>query len=150
MIEFEHAFDYYAELGPPVLVGDGPFGTRTFFEVTGGEVSGPRMSGTVLTGGGDWAVIGDDGFARLDVRGQFKTDDGAFVYTTYEGLIELNEAMQHALATRGETAFEDQYFRTTPRFETGDERYQWMNQSAFVARGRAYPGGVAYQVFRAV
>ena len=35
-----------------------------------------------------------------------------------------------------ETAWGDQYFRTAPRFETGDERYAWLNQTVFVARGR--------------
>jgi hypothetical protein len=149
MIELEHVFDYHAELAAPVVVGAGPYGTRTFYEVTGGEVSGPRLRGTVLTGGGDWALVGEDGWARLDVRGQLRTDDGAFVYTTYEGVLELNEAMQRALVNGGETDFGDQYFRTTPRFETGDERYRWLNHSAFVARGRKYSDGVAYEVFRA-
>jgi Protein of unknown function (DUF3237) len=116
--------------------------------VTGGAVTGPRLNGQVLSGGGDWALIGSDGRVRLDVRGQFETDDGAFVYMTYDGIIEFNEAMQQAMASGGETDFGDQYFRTTPRFETGDERYRWLTQSVFVARGRAYRSGVAYEVFR--
>jgi hypothetical protein len=148
MIELEHAFDYHALLKPPVPIGEGPYGTRLFAEVTGGEVTGPHLSGQVLGGGGDWALIGDDGWVRLDVRGQLRTDDGAYVYTVYEGVMELNESMRRAVASGGETAFEDQYIRTTPRFETGDERYRWLTQSAFIARGRAYPGGIAYQVFR--
>jgi uncharacterized protein DUF3237 len=150
VIELEPAFEYHALLKPPVFMGPGPYGTRMFAEVTGGEVRGPKLNGTLLSGGGDWALLGEDGWARLDVRGQIKTDDGGFVYTTYEGVIELNQAMQEAMASGGETAFDDQYFRTSPRFETGDERYRWLTQSLFIARGRAYPGGVAYQVFRAV
>jgi uncharacterized protein DUF3237 len=147
-IELEHAFDYHALLKAPVLIGAGPSGTRVFYEVVGGEVNGPQIRGRVLAGGGDWALIGDDGRARLDVRGQFETDDGAFVYMAYEGIIELNEAMQRATASGGETGFDDRYFRTAPGFETGDDRYRWLTHSLFVARGRAYPGGVAYQVFR--
>jgi hypothetical protein len=149
MIELDHVCDYYALLEPPVPIGAGPYGTRMFAQVRGGEVSGPRLNGTVLSGGGDWALIGEDGFARLDVRGQIQTHDGAFIYTTYEGVIELNEPMREAIASGGETTFDDQYIRTTPRFETGDERYRWLTQSVFLARGRAYPGGIAYQVFRA-
>ena len=42
----------------------------------------------------------------------------------------------------------DQYFRTTPRFETGDTRYAWLNQSVSVAEGRLLPGfGVEYRVY---
>ena len=44
--------------------------------------------------------------------------------------------------------FDDQYFRTTPRFETGDPRYAWVNTSLFVARGRVHPSAVEYEVYR--
>jgi hypothetical protein len=47
-------------------------------------------------------------------------------------VIEMNERVQTALAEGTETAYEDQYFRTTPRLETGDERYAWVNQTVFV------------------
>ena len=71
------------------------------------------------------------------------------VYAAYGGVIEFNDAMQQALGTGAETSFEDQYFRTAPRFETGDERYRWVTQGVFVARGRAYAGlGVEYEVYR--
>ncbi len=43
----------------------------------------------------------------------------------------------------------DQYFRTTPRFETGDERNRWLTTSLFVAEGRHKEGGaVDYRVYR--
>jgi hypothetical protein len=47
------------------------------------------------------------------------------------------------------TDWGDQYFRTTPRFETGDERYEWLTSSLFVAEGRLKEGGaVDYRVYR--
>jgi len=120
-----------------------------FAEVTGGEITGPRLNGKLLSGGGDWALLGDDGFGRLDVRGQVETDDGALIYTHYEGLVELTPDVQKATVSGGETQFGDQYWFTTPRFETGDERYRWLTQGIFLARGRVYPSGVAYEVYRA-
>ena len=36
----------------------------------------------------------------------------------------------------------------TPRLETGDERYGWVNHTAFVGRGRLIPGGAAYEMYR--
>ena len=144
-----HEFDYTAHLKPPVDFGAGPSGHRQFFEATGGRATGERVNGELLTGGGDWIHVGTDGVGRLDVRAQFRTDDGASILAQYQGVLHLNEAVQHAMATGGATDWDDQHFRATPRFETGDERYLWMTQSTFVSVGRIIEGlGVAYRVFR--
>jgi Protein of unknown function (DUF3237) len=142
-VDLVRAFDYTATLKPPVA-----FGKRMFLEVAGGAVHGPRLNGSLLSGGGDWIVMGTDGWGQVDVRGQIGTDDGAFVYTHYTGLLQLNETFMNATFSGASTEFEDQYFRTTPRFETDDERYAWLTTSLFVARGRLIPGGVEYQVYR--
>jgi hypothetical protein len=52
-----------------------------------------------------------------------------------------------ALATGGSTQFEDQYCRTTPRFETGHRRYAWLQNRVFLSVGRIYNGGVQYRVY---
>jgi hypothetical protein len=116
--ELEYVGTYDAMLKPPLEL-NGPFGTRLILEVIGGEfraASGER--GELLTGGGDWALVGDDGYARLDVRAQVRMDDGAILYAQYFGLLEMNEAVAGALANGTATGFEDHYFRTNPRFET--------------------------------
>lgn len=144
----EHVFSYHADLAPPVAIG-GPYGQRTYFQVTGGTVEGPRLSGTLVGGGGDWALVDEKGIARLDVRGQIETDDGVVVYMSYLGVLHMSEAVQGALGGGSPTEFDAEYFRTTPRFETGDERYAWLTESVFVAEGRAHPGpGVEYRVYR--
>jgi hypothetical protein len=148
-IESEHVFDYHAMLAPPVVVGAGPFGNRVFFESLGGRLSGERVNAEVLAGGGDWALVGPDGWTRLDVRGQCRTEDGAVLYISYKGLVEPSEKVMSALATGGETAFSDQYYRVWMQVETGDERYAWLTQSGLVGRGRVCAGrGVAYEIFR--
>jgi hypothetical protein len=141
-------FTIRADLKPPVDAGAGPFGHRMIFEVSGGRAEGARISAELLTGGGDWVLVGPDGFGRIDVRIQFRCDDGAVIYSEYHGLIEKTEAVGRALTGGGETRFTDQYFRTTPRFETGDERYGWLTRRVFVAQGRILPGAVEYRVFR--
>ena len=40
----------------------------------------------------------------------------------------------------------DTYFMTTPRFETCDERYSWVNDLVRVAEGKILPEGPAYRV----
>lgn len=145
----EHVFDYRALLEPPVVIGPGPSGTRVFWQARGGVITGPRCNGEVLPGGGDWSLTGNDGWTRLDVRGQCRTEDGAILYLSYCGVLEPAAEITRAIATGGETSFEDQYWRIAVTVETGDPRYAWLTQSALVGRGRICSGpGVAYEVFR--
>ena len=145
----EHVFDYTALMRPPVVVGRTPAGTRLYYEAIGGRVAGPAVNGEVLGGGGDWAVVGADGWVRVDVRGQCRTDDGAVLYLTYNGVIEPSAAFLNAFATGGETSFDDQYWRVAITVETGDPRYVALTRSVLVGRGRvAGANTVAYQVFR--
>ena len=139
---------FKAMLKPPVAIGAGPIGTRMYYEVSGGEAIGERLRGKVL-GGGEWALIGPDGFLRIDVRVQVETHDGAHLYIQYTGLLELNEAVQGALARGAGTDFGEQYFFTNLRFETGDGRYAWVNTTFFIGEGHIIPGpGVEYRVWR--
>ena len=150
-MKFELSFSYLATLkDPPLPIGPGPFGTRMFFEIDGGKVEGPDLKGRMLGGGGDWILVGADGFGRLDVRGQLMTDDGAAIYIQYQGILEMNDAVMQKLGDpKRSTDYADQYFRTTPRLETGDPRYAWVNRTVFVAEGR-FPSvsGVEYRVYR--
>jgi len=139
----------HAELGAePLDVGAGPYGGRLVANVTGGWVKGERINGTLVGAGADWILLGADGWGRLDVRAQIRTDDGAVIYAQYGGLLELNEVVMGAMAPGGSTGFDDQYFRTTPRLETGDERYAWVNSTLFVGEGRMHENGVEYRIFR--
>jgi hypothetical protein len=139
---------FTAMLKPPVPIGAGPIGTRMYYDVIDGDVTGERLRGKVL-GGGEWALIGPDGFLRIDVRLQVETHDGAYLYVQYVGLLEMNDAVQRAVETGGGTDYGDQYFFTNPRIETGDPRYAWVNTTFFVGEGHVLPGlGVEYRVWR--
>lgn len=151
MPELVHEFTYRADLEPPVAVGQGPYGTRFVFSASGGTFEGDRFKGTIAPGTVDWLLLGPDNIARLDVRATFHTHDGAAVYLSYYGLFNVTPAIMEILGGGGQsTEFEDQYFRTNPRFETGDERYAWLNQTMFIGEGRILtnPMGVEYRVYR--
>jgi hypothetical protein len=136
---------YRAELDANrLMVGPGPLGVRVVSTVVGGWCKGERLNGTLKGAAGDWMLVGKDGFARLDVRGQLVTDDGAIVLITYTGLLEMSQKV----TAGGETQFDDQYFRTLIRMESGAPQYAWVNTSAFVGRGRVVPGAVEYEVYR--
>ena len=141
-------FSAKATLKQPLPIGTGPIGTRMYYDVMGGEIIGDRLRGKIL-GGGEWALMGPDGFIRVDVRLQIETHDGAFLYMQYGGLLEVNDAVQGALANGTGTEFGDQYFYTNPRIETGDERYAWLNTTFLIGEGRMLPDhGVEYRVWR--
>jgi uncharacterized protein DUF3237 len=140
-----------AQLRPPMMVGAGPLGVRMVFEVIDGTLAGPRINAKVLPAGADWVLIGPDGWARMDVRAQFETDDGAVIYAQYHGLIEMTDASVRAIGEGTPSDYTDHYFRVTPRLETGAEGYQWVNQALFVGTGRFTEGlGLEYQIFRVV
>jgi hypothetical protein len=148
-MELVHEFDFTAALKDAVPVGTGPFGVRRIREVLSGEVTGDRIRGTVGTGGSDWVLVGPDGYGRLDVRLTLHTHDGAHIYVQYFGLIEYTDAAHAANAGERSSDWDEHYFRTCPRLETGDSRYEWVNRTVFVAQGRLHPGPVVeYRVFR--
>jgi Protein of unknown function (DUF3237) len=148
-MDLVYEFTYTAELAEKVAVGAGPFGTRNIREVLRGEVSGERIRGRVGSGGGDWVLVGPDGYGRLDVRLTIHTHDGASLYVQYFGVIEYTEAAHAANAGKRSSDFHEHYFRTAPRLETGDPRYGWVNHTLFLAEGRLHPGPVVeYRVYR--
>jgi hypothetical protein len=118
------------------MVAGGPFGTKVVATVSGATFVGPRINATAPDGvaAGDWLTILADGGFALDVRLSFRTDDGADIYVTYTGF-----------ATRNEDGTAD--IRTAPRFETGDERYAWLNNLFCVAMGTTTPDGVEYEIY---
>jgi len=72
---------------------------------------------------------------------------GTRMYYDVMGLLEVNEAVQGALASGAGTDFGEQYFFTNPRIETGDEPYAWVNTTFFIGEGHILPGlGVEYRV----
>ena len=146
-MELVYEFTFTAELRA-VAVGPGPYGERTIFEVLGGDVTGDRIRGRMGTGA-DWILACPDGYGRLDVRATLHTHDGANLYVQYFGVVEYTEAALAAVAGERSSDYDAHYFRTTPRLETGDERYGWVNRTVFVAEGRIHPGPVVeYRVHR--
>ena len=146
--ELEHIFSYSATLADPQqMVGTGPLGTRMIAQVTGGRVQGARLNGKVLPGGGDWALIDETNTLRLDARLTLETDDGALIFASYRGIITPLEPEIVVKALSGTLEPGELYYRTTPIFETGDERYAWLNQLVCVAVGNIGVAEVSYDVF---
>ena len=121
----EVAFD----IGGAHSVGD-----RTTVAVTGGKFEGPKLKGAVLTPGGDWLVRRPDGAAVLDVRATLQTDDQQLIYMSYRGIMFTPKGGK-------------QYWRTIPMFETGADKYGWLNHIVSIGTGIPTPGKAVYRVF---
>lgn len=148
-IDARHEFTMRAVVESARMVGAGPSGMRMVAAVTTGTVAGERLNGEISGPGADWIRVGGDGFGRVDVRLQIRTDDSALIYVTYDGLLEMNAKVVAAVGDRTlETGWDDQYFRTAPVFETGANQYEWLQQSLFVAKGRITTDGVEFAVSR--
>lgn len=111
-----------AVLRDPIDVGSGPTGWRLVYEVAEATVRGERLSGT-MTGmaGADWVSVGA-GVGIIDVRITLRTDDGATVLVTYNGRTDLSAGPGAPI-------------HVAPTFQTGDERYAWLNAVQAVGRG---------------
>jgi hypothetical protein len=55
-------------------------GARLIVPVTGGTFTGPKLKGTVFSGGGDAIARRPDGASLLSVRATLKTDDDQLIY----------------------------------------------------------------------
>jgi Protein of unknown function (DUF3237) len=150
VIGLEEEMTYRVEATGPLESTDGsPWGTREYWEMSRATLEGKRISATLAMPGGDWMGVSEDGFWRPDVRVQFRTDDGAVILMRYTGLVEPTDAFRRAAEEDRETSWDDHYMRMAVTFETGDERYRWLNESLFVARGRLLgTGKVEYTIFR--
>ena len=128
---------------------DSPFGERMYAAIVEGEIEGPRLRASLAAPGSDWMGVSGDGYFRPDVHVAFRTDDGQALLVRCSGLIEQTPAFMKANKENGATGWDDQYLRLVMRFDTGTERYRWLNTSLFIARGRLFrTGSVECEVFR--
>lgn len=130
-----------------VSIGKTPAGLRRIAPVTGGHFAGERLSGKVLPGGQDWVINREDGVMVIDVRLTLQTEDGALIYMTYQGrLIADAEAM--ARFRKGAVLEASEYsLAINARFECGDDRYAWLNNSIAVGTGEQAIDGPIYSIY---
>lgn len=143
----EHLCSYTARLAPPEIIGPVPEGIRINMYVTGGEVTGPKIRGTIRPVGGDWFTIRPDGVGLLDVRATMETEDGAVIYLAYTGVGDLGEdGYQRFFAGDAPPIIP---LRVVPRMHTAHPDYTWLNRLQCLGIGEASPerSEVRYDVY---
>jgi len=102
-------------------------------EVTAARCEGERLKASMKgRASADWLTVSPRGYGTLDVRLTLETDDGALIFASYKGRLLFDTMTVYA----------------TPLFETGDERYAWLNLIQAVSKGQfVEPGMLVYEVF---
>ena len=118
------------------------------FITTGGVIDGPKLRGEILPGGGDWLIVGSDGVGRVDVRATLKTHDGVLIHYEARGVIKIPADGLDRLAAGDILPFDETYVRTTPTFETADERYAWLSGVVAVGYNILSPNHIDYRIYR--
>ena len=124
-------------LADPFFLPETPMGTRVIAECRTFDVTGDRLTAHLQgNAAADWLTLDGRGQGTLDVRVLLETDDGAPIFVSYRGRIDLSAGPDAA------TSY------AAPLFDTGDERYLWLNRIQAIAKGGLSDGAttLVYEV----
>lgn len=111
-------------------------GKRIIQEFSSVRFEGERLSGSMIgKSGADWLTVDDEGNATIDIRVLLQTDDGAHVFVTLDGRASWGDGLGRG-AVYG-----------TPRLESGDDRYAWVNTLRLVSKAHIAGRAVAHEFF---
>lgn len=104
--------------------------------VTGdGSFSGDRMSGKVLPIGMCTTYTPASGINIIKAPMLLEADDGAKIFMTMDAYLHLPQELEDRML-RGEYVEPAQYYyKGTVSFDTGDEKYKWLENKVFVCEG---------------
>jgi Protein of unknown function (DUF3237) len=142
-----YAFSVKATLLPPVEQGEVDGKRTRFIGITGGKVDGPKLSGEVLSGGGDWQKIGANGLTEVYARYFLRAKDGTVIGVTNAGVRVASPEVIDRLAKGEDVDPSLYYFRTTPTFEVKTGAHEWLRRKTFVARGIRKPDHVVIDFY---
>jgi hypothetical protein len=133
---------------PLVSLGVTPGGERRFVGLGSGTAQGPELSGTIVEGGIDWQTLRHDGVLEIAAHYVIRTEDGALVEVTSQGLRHGPAEVMAQLA-RGEAVPREAYFfRTLMRFQTGATAWLHLNRAMAIAVGERSANEVRLDVYR--
>lgn len=133
-VKLEYAFTTKVLLGQRTFFGPTPLGERRGFVGTrGGEVYGPRLTGTVVPGsGGDWPHMMDDGCLSFEAMYLLQASDGTHILVRNRGFRHGPPELLQALLDGKEVDTSKLYFRNNPSFEAPVGPHDWLCRHIFV------------------
>lgn len=142
-----HVFTITAQVAPPLLAGPGLGGERLHIRILGGTVAGPRLRGTVLPGGSDWALRRPDGASEVTALYSIQAEDGTPIWVRNCGLRIAAPELAERLRAGERVDPARYYFRSTPVFDAPDGPHAWLRDRIFTASLEAFGGQVAIDVY---
>jgi hypothetical protein len=135
-----------------LMVGDIPAGRRRLDYVNSGTLIGPDLRAEIV-GGGDHVLRLPDGTMLADVRLGLRLDDGMGLELNYRGYLHGAPGVSDRLLAREPLDPSEYKIRTNVWFETGSEKYYWLNHTIAFGQGRFTYGpdgkpAMAYDYFR--
>lgn len=135
-----------------LVVGEVPQGRRRIDYAKGGTLVGPEVKAE-LVGGHDTLLRRHDGTLLADVRLALKLDDGMGLEIVYRGYVNGPAGIGDRILAREALDPATYTIRTHAWFETGSEKYYWLNQTVAFGQGRfttdaAGKAAMVYDYFR--
>lgn len=131
----------------PIDLGVADGEHRRIVPILGGNVDGPLLKGIVISGGADYQVLRSETLSQLEARYALETDDGDRIAVHNLG-VRSGSAEDISRIVRGETVDPTRiYFRSSPRFSAGSERWAWLGSRVFIATGERTPETVLLHVY---
>jgi hypothetical protein len=148
-VQIEKIFYIEVTCGDEINIGDIGNGEMNIYPITGGYFEGEKLRGSVMNFGADWNYMQhSNGIDIISTKYLLKTDDGAFISLSTRGIcIESQEQIE--MEMKGEFIDpETYYFRQHLFFETGADKYQWLNGIiAFAIVGFKPTGEICYNAY---
>ena len=135
--------------GGIIAIGASPFGEQRVGYVTGGRILGPRITGEILPGGGNWPRSGridEASVGTFDARAVWRTEEGELIYLTYTGRSLIPDDVRALFADPAKPAVDPSryYLRIAVVFETASESYRWLNGTLAIGVGEVTDFGVRH------
>lgn len=100
------------------------------------DLDGPRLTGKVLSGGGDWNAVRPDGVVHVFAKYSIQASDGTPISITNEGFGRASQSGIKAIFDGTDASMIDGderwYTKTWPRFEVAPGKWDWLNTTCFI------------------
>ena len=142
-----YAFTIALKPGAPVELGEVEGAKRRFIPILGGAVSGPKLQGEVLPGGGDWQTVTPEGVAKIDARYFLKLTDETIVEVATPGVRVASPDVAKRLAQGEDVDPKLYYYRVTPQLRVKSGAQDWLGKTVFIAKGARKSDHVAFEFY---
>jgi len=143
----EFAFDLVVDIEDGWHIGRGSDEKLWFTPIVGGRAEGPRLSATVVPGGGDWSTKRQD-TTQVEARYLLRADDGAMIDVVNRGYFRATRDVEERLDAGEEVSEKEYYFRTAFTFRTDAPQHRWLAENQLIGVATDAGGQINIRVYQ--